>query len=176
MNNFLRALFLLVCLALPLMAEPIKAKVKSVEGDVTYTPPNTGISKPLGTNMELDPGTVVKTGPGSSAIIVTLPGVAINVEPSSEVTLTEMLYADNAGASGANPAFRKGTIQLRSGTVSALINKEISKQVDFKVKTPHGVAAARGTFYAVTVKDDKTYVGVKHGRVGVDALKTAANP
>jgi hypothetical protein len=36
------------------------------------------------------------------------------------------------------------------------------------VKTPQGVAAARGTFYGVTVKDGQTYVAVKHGKVGVE--------
>jgi len=82
----------------------------------------------------------------------------MQISENSDVTIASM---------SSSPEKRKALVSLKSGTVSALIDPKRSKQTDFKIQTPQGVAAARGTFYGVTVKNGKTYVGVKKGKVGV---------
>ena len=53
-----------------------------------------------------------------------------------------------------------------------------AKFTDFKIQTPQGVAAARGTFYAVSVVHGKTFVSVDPGKVGLMArpLERALRP
>ena len=60
---------------------------------------------------------------------------------------------------------RTVNLQLNSGVISALIKHDTPKVTNFKIQTPQGAAAARGTFYAVLVYNGKTYVGVKEGHV-----------
>ena len=60
---------------------------------------------------------------------------------------------------------------LSSGTISALLDHRDPEATDFKIETPQGSAAARGTFYGVSVVDDQTFVSVKEGKVGVSETK-----
>jgi hypothetical protein len=66
---------------------------------------------------------------------------------------------------------REAHVQLTSGVVSALIDPRTPTVTDFQIQTPEGVAAARGTFYAVLVYQGKTYVGVKEGKVAASSTK-----
>jgi hypothetical protein len=146
-----------------LHAQQIKAKTSSVSGSVTYTAPGSKSAQALTVGTELAPGTLVKTGRASEAIIVIVSGAAVKIAENTEMTIDAM----SVEGSATNPDKRKALLSLQSGTVSALIDPKRSKQTDFKIATPYGTAAARGTFYAVTVEDGKAYVGVKHGKVGV---------
>jgi hypothetical protein len=161
--NILMAMVLMSAGGLTLHAQQINAKASSVSGSVTYAAPDAKSFQPLTVGTELAPGTRVKTGRGSEAIIVIVTGAAVKVSENSEMTIESM----SIEGAGANPDKRKALLSLKSGTVSALIDPKRSKQTDFKIATPYGTAAARGTFYAVTVEDGKAYVGVKHGKVGV---------
>jgi hypothetical protein len=42
--------------------------------------------------------------------------------------------------------------------------------MDFKIKTPSGVAAARGTFYSVVVEKGKGFVQTESGEVQIIPL------
>jgi hypothetical protein len=112
----------------------------------------------LTTGAEIPIGSRVRTGSDSTAVIIVVSGAAMQISENSDVTIASM---------SSTPEKRKALVSLKSGTVSALIDPKRSKQTDFKIQTPQGVAAARGTFYGVTVKNGKTYVGVKKGKVGV---------
>jgi len=134
------------------------ARVTSVEGRVSFASSPAAQFAPLTAGTELPTGARVRTGSDGTALIVVVSGAAIRVSENSEVTIDAM---------SSDAAKRKALISLKSGTVSALIDPKRSKQTDFKIQTPQGVAAARGTFYGVTVKKGKTFVGVKKGKVGV---------
>ncbi|HEX5175947.1 MAG TPA: FecR family protein [Chthoniobacteraceae bacterium] len=137
---------------------PNTARVSSVDGRVTYSASPSGHFAPLTAGAELPTGSRIKTGSDGTALIVVVSGAAIRVSENSEVTIDAM---------SSDAAKRKALVSLKSGTVSALIDPKRSKQTDFKIQTPQGVAAARGTFYGVTVRKGKTFVGVKKGKVGV---------
>ncbi len=157
----------LVVVALPMAASaaPVDATVKSVSGSVQSAPPGSTTFAPLSAGTKLPSGTTIKTGPDSEAIIVTTPGTAIRVDESTSLTISDMAFAKDQN----NVAQRKATVNLTSGTVSSLIDHSTPDVTDFVVRTPQGSAAARGTFYGVTVKDGHTYLKVQEGKVGVAA-------
>jgi hypothetical protein len=134
------------------------ARVSNVSGKVTYSASDSGAFVPLAAGSEIPIGSRIRTGSDGTAVIVVLSGAAMQVAEDSDVKIEDMSSAT---------AKRKALVSLKTGTVSALIDPKRSKQTDFKIQTPQGVAAARGTFYGVTVKKGKTYVGVKKGKVGV---------
>jgi hypothetical protein len=71
----------------------------------------------------------------------------------------------------------KVLLDLKNGTMGALVKPEVKGKMDFRIKTPSGVAAARGTFYSVAVENGKGYVQTKEGEVVVIPLEqAAANP
>ncbi|MFT5471192.1 MAG: hypothetical protein ACI8UO_006325 [Verrucomicrobiales bacterium] len=139
-----------------LSAEPGVAE--TVSGNVQMIKP--GETKPI----RLRSGGVVPTGAtivtkgGGKAVIPLTSGSAIQISEKTEVEITRV--KEHA----TNPAVK---LQLRSGSVGALI-REGGKEMDFKIETPHGIAAAHGTFYAVTVDKDKTTAAVREGKIKVN--------
>jgi hypothetical protein len=134
-------------------------KAASVKGKVDITAPGAG-AVALKSGDSVPMGSTVKTGAGGSAVVHLTKGSAIKISPNSTVVIQEA----KEGTGSAQP---KAKIKLRSGTAAALIREE--SKMDFKIETPHGIAAARGTFYAVSVKGGKTYAGVREGKIDVSA-------
>ncbi len=156
---------LMLLSALSLQAATIQAKVFSVSGTAEFAPPGSSSYAPLTKGQSLPIGTTVRTGDNGIAVLVTTPGSAIQVGNSSIVKLTALAFAK----SGNDVTERTATVQLTNGVVSALIDPSTPKITNFKIQTPQGAAAARGTFYAVLVYHGKTYVGVKEGKVAATA-------
>ncbi|HEV3271080.1 MAG TPA: FecR family protein [Candidatus Methylacidiphilales bacterium] len=148
-----------------LRADPVKAVVESVHGTVEFAPPGSSSFAPLEQGKELAVGSTIRTGDDGSAVILTTPGSAIKLGSDSNLRLNALAFAK----SGSTVTQREAHLQLTSGVVSALIDPSTPKITDFQVQTPEGSAAARGTFYAVMVYQGKTYVSVKHGRVGASS-------
>ena len=134
------------------------ARVSTVSGRVSYSAPHSDTFSPLTAGAEVPVGSRIRTGGDGTAVIIVVSGAAMQISENSDVAISSMSSSSEK---------RKALVTLKSGTVSALIDPKRSKQTDFKIQTPQGVAAARGTFYGVTVKGGKTYVGVKKGKVGV---------
>jgi hypothetical protein len=135
-----------------------KARVSSVSGRVTCAVSANAEFSPLAAGTEIPVGSRIHTGSDGTAVIIVVSGAAMQIAENSDVTIEAM---------SSDAAKRKALVSLKTGTVSALIDPKRSKQTDFKIQTPQGVAAARGTFYGVTVNKGKTFVGVKKGKVGV---------
>jgi hypothetical protein len=158
---------LLAALALPAAAAPIHALVFSTSGSADFAPPGSSSFSPLHKGDHLAIGSVVRTGDDGTAVLVTTPGSAIQVGNDSIVKLNDLAFAK----SGSDVTQRTAQLQLTSGVVSALIDPRTPKITDFQIQTPEGIAAARGTFYAVLVYEGKTYVGVKEGKVAATSTK-----
>jgi hypothetical protein len=135
-----------------------KARVNFVSGKVTCATSEGAAFSPLAAGTEIPIGARVRTGGDGTAVIIVVSGAAMQISENSDVTIEAM---------SSDAAKRKALVSLKAGTVSALIDPKRSKETDFKIQTPQGVAAARGTFYGVTVQKGKTFVGVKKGKVGV---------
>jgi hypothetical protein len=146
-----------------LRAAEVNALVFSVSGTVEYADPGSSHFAPLAKGQSLPIGTTVRTGDDGVAVLVVTKGSAIQVGNDSILKLNELAFAK----SGSDVTERTAVLSLSQGVVSALIDPSTPKVTDFKIQTPQGAAAARGTFYAVLVYHGKTYVGVKEGHVGV---------
>jgi hypothetical protein len=148
-----------------LRAAPVSARVYSVTGTVEFAAPGSSSFAPLAKGQILAVGSTIRTGDDGVAVIVTTPGSAIQLGKGSLLRLNQLAFAK----SGGSVTQRTATLQLTSGVVSALIDPGTPTITDFRIQTPQGAAAARGTFYAVLVYQGKTYVGVKEGRVAATA-------
>jgi hypothetical protein len=151
--------------AVSLAAATVNASVFSVKGTVEFAGPGSASYAPLTKGQTLAIGSTVRTGDDGVAVLVTTPGSAIQVGNDSILKINALAFAK----SGSQVTQRTATLQLTSGVVSALIDPSTPKITDFKIQTPQGAAAARGTFYAVLVYHGKTYVGVKEGHVAASS-------
>lgn len=146
-------------------AAPVNAIVKETTGVAEFAAPGSSTFSPLKSGQVLLIGSTVRTGDDGTVVLVTTPGSAVQVGNDSLMKINDLAFARSGGA----VTERKARLQLTSGVVSAMIDPSTPKITDFKIQTPQGVAAARGTFYAVIVRDGKSYVSVDHGKVGVMA-------
>lgn len=138
-------------------AEPESGKVTVAVGDVKVIPKD-GAEVAVKAGDTVAEGSTVKTGADSRAVIVITPRSAIRVGADSEVVIETV----DETASPKNVM-----IDVKSGGLGALLKPNAADELDFKIRTPSGVAAARGTFYAVVVEDGKGYAQVKEGRVEI---------
>ena len=148
-------------------AGPVNVVVWSVSGTAEFAGPGSGSYAPLQKGQHLAIGSTVRTGDNGTAVLVTTPGSAIQVGNSSVVRLNALAFA----RAGSTITQRQAVLQLTTGVLSALIDPSTPNITDFRIQTPQGAAAARGTFYAVLVYNGKTYVGVKEGKVAASAFR-----
>lgn len=138
-------------------AAPASGRVTVSVGDVKVTPSG-GTPAALAAGDIVATGSTVTTGPGARTVIVMTPRSAIRVGENSTVVIEEVVEA-------ANPP--KVTLDLKDGSLGALLKPGAGAEMDFKIKTPSGIAAARGTFYAVVVENGKGFAQVKEGKVEI---------
>tara|TARA_R110002096_G_scaffold27577_10_gene84207 strand:+ start:185 stop:706 length:522 start_codon:yes stop_codon:yes gene_type:complete len=139
-------------------AEPVSGTVTVAVGEVNAVTEEGAKANPVEKGDKVAVGTTIKTGADSRAVIVITPRSAIRVGENSEV-LIETIDVE------ATPSLVM--IDVKDGSLGALLKPNTAGELDFRVRTPSGVAAARGTFYAVAVKDGKGFVQVKEGKVEV---------
>jgi len=139
-------------------AAPESGNVTVAVGDVKVTPPGGGAAQELKAGDVVAAGSTVKTGADSRAVIVMTSKSAIRIAANSEVLVEEMKESDTEP---------KVMIDLKNGSLGALLKPGAGAEMDFKVKTPSGIAAARGTFFAVVVEDGKGFAQVKEGKVEI---------
>lgn len=163
-NNMKTLLVLLSLLFIlqPVMSVAVRATITDVNGIAEYSEPGSLFPKKLKSGDKLSSGSVIKTGPNSFVIVAVTPGSAIRVGENTIIALNDMNYDTSDGKVTA----RKARIQLSQGTLSALLDDKTPEVTDFRVETPQGTAAARGTFYGVSVVDGNTFVKVEEGKVG----------
>ena len=169
MNHLVKLLLLAGLAALTVIdarAADVDAHVFSVTGTCEFAAPGSSSYAPLKAKQALAVGSTVRTGDDGVAVIVTTKGSAVQIGNSSIVKINKLAFAK----SGDTVTQRTADLTLTSGVVSALIDPSTPKVTDFKIHTPEGAAAARGTFYAVMVSHGKTYVSVERGKVGAMAV------
>ena len=143
---------------------PQSGKVTIVSGTVTETPPGQA-EHALKEGDIVTVGSTLKTGANSNATVTMTTTSAIRLGPSSEAVVSEIVESKDAP---------KVLLDLKNGTVGALVKAETSGKMDFKIKTPSGIAVAKGAFYSVSVENGKGYVQTKDGEVVIVPLETAS--
>lgn len=164
-NHTLQAMkLLIVAIAVLVLGGPGVAMAESTGtvsvavGKVTLLPMGGGTETALKVGDPVPVGSTVKTGAASRAVIKTTKQSAVRIAENSQAVFMDLVDSDTAP---------KVLVDLKSGSLGALIQPQAQSTMDFKVKTPSGIAAARGTMFAVAVEDGKGFVKVEHGKVDV---------
>lgn len=112
----------------------LKGDVKSSAGALQI-----GSAVPVGTSL--------MTGEAGEVSFRTFDGTVTTVQPGSEILIS---------AAGMTGSKETTTIELRRGGVVASLDPTKKAVNDYSVRTPRGVAYARGTLFAVRVTQDRT--------------------
>jgi len=115
-------------------------KLVAVHGPVSVKLPD-GETKTGTDGMIVPSGSSVSTGNNASAAVF-----VGGVDSARFISNTEAKVTQKFAGSD-----RKTDINLRVGTVFARVGHRAGEKQDFEVRTPEGVAAAKGTSYAVCV-------------------------
>jgi hypothetical protein len=134
-------------------ADSTAGQVKNVIGDATVTLPG-GKHEQATTDMTIPAGSRIQTGADSKVLIEWMPGALSVITSNANVVVSSLGYSDAGGAPQ-----RKVALKLTKGSVFSHLAHNNGTS-DFTIKTPSGVAAARGTDWEVTVNGTTTTVAV----------------
>jgi len=116
---------------------PTQMKLVEVQGNVTVRTPG-GETRDGSEGMVIPSGSTVST-PAGSSVAVFMGGVnSARLLPDTEAQVTQHV----------NGATRNTMIDLHQGTVFSRVGHRPGETQDYEVRTPEGVAAARGTEFA----------------------------
>jgi len=129
-------------------------KLVEVRGPVTVKLPS-GRTTRAKNGMIIPSGSSVRTTSGSSA--------AVFIGGTNSARLTEDSSAKFSHSASQNT--QRTTVDLTRGCVFSKVGKKAGVRQDYKVRTPVGIAAAKGTDYATLYRSDNMHVFVVAGRV-----------
>ncbi|MCE0496722.1 MAG: FecR domain-containing protein [Methylacidiphilales bacterium] len=143
-------------------ADTVPATVSYVKGDAYFVNAS-GQSQKITENMQVPPGTTITTGANGTVGLRLVPGTTTVVGPNTSMKVDSLDYSQ--APSGEKK--RKILLDLTKGTVYSSLIKHDGES-DFRISTPEGVAAARGTDWSVTVSGSTVSVSVVDGTVVID--------
>lgn len=148
MKSLLRLALLLLAPAFGSVATAADApsKVLNTQGDVRIFMPGSSEAVPATKGLLVPEGSRIVTGGSGTLLIGLLPGAAAIVEPSSTLTIEQT----DVETKGAAITKREVGLDLKEGGVISFLKKR-DGQSNYTVRTPKGVAAARGTIWRTVV-------------------------
>jgi len=154
--------FLLVFLIFNLLQaeEAIVVKVVKVEGKVELLLPGEKDWKECRKGDILSPGSEIKTGKNSRAVIKFADFGVTTLFANSKMKLKSSSLKENK---------YKASVFFSAGKIWTIIKKPFVKETNFILETPNALTGVRGTIYFVQYipQNEFTRVGVIEGEVGV---------
>ncbi len=149
MRALIRPLFVLVasCLCF-LTASAQTVRVLTVSGEATIQAADGSPARPIVVGDTVTLGTRIVTAATGRVVITPFPGIKSIIAPSSNVTIEKI---SETKATGSNVALQQAVLNLKSGAVVSDLEKQEGVAYDYAIRTPRGVAGARGTTYTVAV-------------------------
>ena len=138
------------------------ATVARFSGNVIAVLPD-GSSVAVTQGMQLPQGATITTGDKSDAYLVTHGDTTSVVTSNSEVQVAE----SSVTTEGGQVTKQTTTLDLKSGNLVAKLNPAKKSVNNYNVRTPKGVAAARGTIFTVSYKGGNYTIAVVNGVVTV---------
>jgi len=127
-----------------------EATLIAIKGRPTLTAAN-GAAAPAKVGDKLTPGARVVSGAGSEATVRFFDGTVAVVQADSDVTLETLSVTTESGRVKKETT----TVNLRKGGTVAILNPAKKAVTDYRVRTPRGVAVARGTVFAVRLAQNQ---------------------
>ncbi|MEY2882090.1 MAG: hypothetical protein RLZZ15_4470 [Verrucomicrobiota bacterium] len=118
-----------------------QATLTSFAGSVTISAPGGG-NLPVTIGMKIPEGAQIVTAAGGRAAVEVHNGIVASVEPGTTVTLEQL---------GVTAGKRVARLNLKSGSLVSALDPTKKDTNDYGVRTPKGVAAARGTLFSTQV-------------------------
>ncbi len=135
---------------------------------------------PASAGMKLEPGDRIKTGEGSSTLIIFFDGSVMEIGANSDITIEELDSGQGTGST---------TIRLKQivGNTVNRVQQLVDSSSKYEVETPAGVAVVRGTTFNLLVEQsgytalstDEGFVWFTAGGVTVlvgPGMQTSASP
>lgn len=138
-------------------AQATEAKVVKITGAATVTLPGQTEAVALTEGMSLPAGAVITTGAGAEVDVQPMAGTLTAIRENSSVSLDELSVMKNSDGVVTK---QTAQISLKSGNVVSSLDPANKRINNYGVRTPKGVAAARGTVYTVTVSTTKNSTSV----------------
>jgi hypothetical protein len=147
----------------PTPVVPDTASVGALRGNVLFRV-NGGPWRPLSATTKLGKGAEVSTDVDAEAVLKFSDGSEMTLDEMTQVVVDDLLH------SGSRQAV---AVQLKMGEMAAKVNPKKAFQTDFKMTTPTGRFAPRGTVFSVfhDAVAKSSIVSVSEGTVEVDPAR-----
>jgi len=136
---------------------PVEAVISSFEGSVTFSAPGSNVAIPAVVGQKLPEGSTIITAEGATVLIQSYEGIQTGLGPKS----TAVIGTHSVNSEGV----RTAVIDLKTGTTVSVLDPSKRKINNYGVRTPKGVAAARGTTYSTTFDGISVVVDTVTGKV-----------
>jgi FecR protein len=139
-----------------LLVGPDEMILTEVHGDVTIVLPEANNQELRGTNgLQVPAGAIITTGRGASAAVL-MGGVnSIRFIGGSEARISQSIQ----------DGLRNTTVSLTQGGVFSRVGQRLNEKQSFQVKTPFGIAAAKGTDFVTLCLPKRMDVWIAQGTV-----------
>lgn len=167
----LRKLILSLTVALGLAAPALaqttqtQATVARVTGAATVTLPD-GSTTPLTAGMKVAQGSTITTGADGDVYLESHAGYVTSIKHDSVVAVDEISVTTEGG----QVKEERTMLDLKSGNLVAKLDPKKKAVNNYQVRTPKGVAAARGTVFTVMFRGEKYSVAVVNGQVSISPV------
>ncbi len=164
----LRKLILSLTVALGLAAPALaqttqtQATVARVTGAATVTLPD-GSTTPLTAGMKVAQGSTITTGADGDVYLESHAGYVTSIKHDSVVAVDEISVTTEGG----QVKEERTMLDLKSGNLVAKLDPKKKAVNNYQVRTPKGVAAARGTVFTVMFRGQQYAIAVVNGVVTV---------
>jgi len=123
-----------------------EATIVGLSGTATLTMPD-GTAVPVAAGAKVPAGASIKTGDNSKVFIQAFQGTIATVDANTEISISELSQT----SAGGKVTQETTTIDLKSGNLVSALDPTKKSVNNYKVRTPKGVAAARGTSFSVSL-------------------------
>jgi hypothetical protein len=137
-----------------------QATVALVTGQATIPKPD-GSSAPVTAGMKVSAGATINTGAESEVYLESHAGYVTTIKSDSRVLVEDVSTTSENG----KVVKENTTMDLKSGNLVALLDPKKKAVNNYQVRTPKGVAAARGTTFSVMFRNERVNVTVVGGVV-----------
>ncbi|HYP15746.1 MAG TPA: FecR domain-containing protein, partial [Opitutus sp.] len=128
----------------------VEAVVLRLTGSARVKLPADPREHDLAEGEKLPQGTLLRTGETDEVHLQPFEGAIATVRPNSMVHLEKLSVTDEAGVTTKQSAL----LALTAGTIISTIDPAKKDINDYGVRTPKGIANAKGTSFAVSVEDE----------------------
>jgi hypothetical protein len=149
-----------------------QATVASVTGNATVTMPD-GTTAVLAAGMKVPQGATINTGADGDVLLESHAGYVTSIKKNSIVLVEEISVTANNG----KVVKENTTLDLKGGNLVAMLDPKKKAVNNYQVRTPKGVAAARGTVFTITVQygTSTVSIAVVNGSITVTSTDKASS-